>query len=341
MNASNPEAPDRNLAVEPVRVTKPAALAAGQRIGRDQEKEGDDAIVDTMCQLVSTVAINSVVIISEDEKNKVPMLFGDEKVDNDQGPAIDTAVDPVDGITLVVEGRPNSIAVLAAADRGPMCGPSVMFYMDKIAVSPEAAGKIDTEASIEHNIKVVAEAEGLCPGDVTVVALDRPRHADTIRDIREAGARVRLTDDGDAAGTVAVVQNTNSVDIMMGVGGIPEGVITACAMKCMNGEIQSKLHPHDKIKIKKTLDAGRDPSRVLAIDNLIAFDSCYFVVTGATNGNMLRGVAYRGNGAWTHSLVARSRSGTIRRIEALRSLEKLCKYASIGYGKDKVPDVDL
>ena len=341
MNASNPEAPDRNLAMELVRVTESAALAAGQWVGRGQKEKGDGAAVDAMRQLINTVAMNGVVVIGEGEKDEAPMLFNGEKVGNGQGPAVDIAGDPIDGTTLMAEGRPNSIAVLAAADRGSMYDPSAVFYMDKIAVGPEAAGKIDIEAPVEHNIKAVAKAKGLRPEDVTVVVLDRPRHADMIRDIREAGAKVRLIGDGDVAGAVAAAQDTNSVDIMMGVGGTPEGVITACAMKCMGGEIQGKLHPRDEAEIKKALDAGHDLSRVLTTDDLVASDNCYFVATGVTNGDMLRGVAYRGNGAWTRSLVMRSKSGTIRRIEAFHSLEKLRKYATIDYGSGEMPDIDL
>lgn len=341
MNARKPEAPDRNLAMELVRVTESAALAAGVWVGRGQKEKGDGAAVDAMRALINTVQMNGVVVIGEGEKDEAPMLFNGEQVGTGEGPAVDIAVDPIDGTTLMAEGRPNSIAVLAAADRGSMYDPSAVFYMDKIAVGPETAGCIDLEAPVEHNIKAVAKAKGIRKEDVTVVVLDRPRHLDMIREIREAGAKVRLIGDGDVAGAVAAAQDTNSVDIMMGVGGTPEGVITACAMKCMGGEIQGKLHPRDEAEIKKALDAGHDLSRILTTDDLVSSDNCYFVATGVTNGDMLRGVAYRGNGAWTRSLVMRSKSGTVRKIEAFHSLEKLRNYATIDYGTGEGPNIDL
>ena len=341
MTALNPEIPDRNLAMELVRVTESAALAAGQWVGRGQKEKGDGAAVDAMRKLINTVQMNGVVVIGEGEKDEAPMLFNGEKVGNGEGPEVDIAVDPIDGTTLMAEGRPNSIAVLAAAERGSMYDPSAVFYMDKIAVGPEAAGTIDIEAPVDHNIKAVAKAKGLRKEDVTVMVLDRPRHEDMIRQIRESGAKVRLIGDGDVAGAVAAAQSTNSVDIMMGIGGTPEGVITACAMKCMGGEIQGKLHPRDEAEIQKALDAGLVLDTVLTTDDLVRSDNCYFVATGVTNGDMLRGVAYRGKGAWTRSLVMRSKSGTIRNIEAWHSLEKLRQFSSVDYGKDGFPDIDL
>lgn len=341
MNAVNPEVPDRNLAMELVRVTESAALAAGQWVGRGQKEKGDGAAVDAMRKLINTVSMNGVVVIGEGEKDEAPMLFNGEKVGNGEGPEVDIAVDPIDGTTLMAEGRPNSIAVLAAAERGTMYDPSAVFYMDKIAVGPEAAGSIDIEAPVKHNIAAVAKAKGLRMEDVTVVVLDRPRHEEMIREIRECGAKIRLIGDGDVAGAVAAAQNTNSVDIMMGIGGTPEGVITACAMKCMGGEIQGKLHPRDEAEIKKALDAGLVLDTVLTTDDLVNSDNCYFVATGVTNGDMLRGVAYRGKGAWTRSLVMRSKSGTIRNIEAWHSLEKLRQFSSVDYGSAGFPDEDL
>lgn len=333
MNARHPESPDRNLAMELVRVTESAALAAGRWVGRGQKNEGDGAAVDAMRQLINTVQMNGVVIIGEGEKDEAPMLFNGEEVGTGEGPAVDIAVDPIDGTTLMAEGRPNAISVLAAADRGSMYDPSAVFYMDKIAVGPEAVGVIDIEAPVEHNIKAVAKAKGIAKEDVTIVVLDRPRHEEMIRSIREVGAKVRLIGDGDVAGAVAAAKDTNSIDMMMGIGGTPEGVITACAMKCMGGELQGKLHPRDEEEIAKAQAAGLDLDAVLTTNDLVSSDNCYFVATGVTNGDMLRGVAYRGRGAWTRSVVMRSKSGTIRNIEAFHKLSKLRQYSSIDYGE--------
>lgn len=333
MTANTPQAPDRNLAMELVRVTESAALAAGRWVGRGQKNEGDGAAVDAMRQLINTVNMNGVVVIGEGEKDEAPMLFNGENVGTGDGPDVDIAVDPIDGTTLMAEGRPNAISVLAAAERGSMYDPSAVFYMDKIAVGPEAKGSIDIEAPVEHNIRSVAKAKGVQVQDVTVVILDRPRHEQTIRDIRSLGAKVRLIGDGDVAGAVAAAQDTNSIDIAMGIGGTPEGVITACAMKCMGGEIQGKLHPRDEEEISNAVNAGLDVNQVLGLDDLVASDNCYFVATGITNGDMLRGVAYRGKGAWTRSIVMRSRSGTIRRIEAEHSMEKLREFATIDFNQ--------
>jgi fructose-1,6-bisphosphatase II len=341
MNAPHPEAPDRNLAMELVRVTEAAALASGRWVGRGMKEEGDGAAVDAMRQLINSVNMNGVVVIGEGEKDEAPMLYNGERVGNGQGAEVDIAVDPVDGTTLMAEGRPNAISIIAAAERGSMYDPSAVFYMDKIAVGPEAAGTIDIEAPVAHNINAVAKAKGIKPADVTIVVLDRPRHLELITDIRRAGAKVRLISDGDVAGAIAAAQDSNSIDMAMGIGGTPEGIITACALKCMGGEIQGKLHPRDEAEIQKALDAGLVLDTVLTTDDLVRSDNCYFVATGVTNGDMLRGVAYRGKGAWTRSLVMRSKSGTVRNIEAWHSLEKLRQFSSVDYGKDGFPDMDL
>ncbi|APT91116.1 fructose 1,6-bisphosphatase [Corynebacterium sphenisci DSM 44792] len=333
MNAKHPQAPDRNLAMELVRVTESAALAAGRWVGRGLKNEGDGAAVDAMRQLINTVQMNGVVVIGEGEKDEAPMLFNGEEVGTGEGPAVDIAVDPIDGTTLMAEGRPNAISVLAAAERGTMYDPSAVFYMDKIAVGPSARGVVDIEAPVAHNINAVAKKKGILPEDVTVVVLDRPRHAEMIREIRVTGAKVRLIGDGDVAGAVAAAQDTNSIDIMMGIGGTPEGVITACAMKCMGGELQGKLHPKDEAEANAAREAGLDLDAILTTDDLVRSDNCYFVATGVTNGDMLRGVAYRGTGAWTRSIVMRSKSGTIRSIEAFHSMEKLREFATIDYGE--------
>ncbi|KAA8720839.1 class II fructose-bisphosphatase [Corynebacterium spheniscorum] len=331
MNETHQEALDRNLAMELVRVTEAAALASGRWVGRGMKNEGDGAAVDAMRKLINSVNMAGVVVIGEGEKDEAPMLFNGEEVGTGFGAAVDIAVDPVDGTTLMAEGRPNAISVIAAAERGSMYDPSAVFYMKKIAVGPEAAGSIDIEAPVEHNINAVAKAKGISPSDVTVVVLDRPRHVDLISDIRRAGAKVRLISDGDVAGAVAAAQDTNSVDIMMGTGGTPEGIITACAMKCMDGEIQGILAPKDDAERQKAIDAGLDLDQVLLTNDLVSSDNCYFAATGVTNGDMLRGVSYRSSGATTRSLVMRSKSGTIRFIESRHKLAKLQEYSVVDY----------
>lgn len=332
----NPDAPDRNLAMELVRVTEAAALASGKWVGRGQKESGDGAAVDAMRQMINSVEMDGVVVIGEGEKDEAPMLFNGEHVGTGNGPAVDIAVDPVDGTTLMAEGRPNAISVIAAAERGSMYDPSAVFYMKKIAVGPEAVGKVNIDAPVADNIKAVAKAKGTVPGDITVVVLDRPRHEDLIREIREAGAKVRLIGDGDVAGAVATAQDntTNSVDIMMGIGGTPEGVIAAAAMKCMGGEIQGKLWPKDEAERQKALDAGHDLDRVLTTNDLVNSEHCYFVATGVTNGDMVRGVSYHQNSATTRSLVMRSRSGTIRFIESQHQLAKLQSYSVLDYTRN-------
>ncbi|AKK02771.1 class II fructose-bisphosphatase [Corynebacterium epidermidicanis] len=328
---STQEIPDRNLAMELVRVTEAAALASGRWVGRGMKNEGDGAAVDAMRKLINSVNMKGVVVIGEGEKDEAPMLFNGEEVGTGFGAEVDIAVDPVDGTTLMAEGRPNAISVLAASERSSMYDPSAVFYMNKIAVGPEAAGKIDITAPAAHNISAVAKAKGIATSDVTVVVLDRPRHTDLIKEIREAGAKVRLISDGDVAGAVAAAQNSNSVDIMMGIGGTPEGIIAACAMKCMGGEIQGMLAPKDDAEREKAVAAGHDLDRVLLTNDLVASDNCYFVATGVTNGDMLRGVSYRANGATTRSLVMRSKSGTIRYIESVHQLQKLQEYSVVDY----------
>ncbi|WIM68514.1 class II fructose-bisphosphatase [Corynebacterium breve] len=331
MTTNTPESPDRNLAMELVRVTEAAALASGRWVGRGKKNEGDGAAVDAMRQLINSVNMDGVIVIGEGEKDEAPMLYNGEKVGNGEGAQVDLAVDPVDGTRLMAEGRPNAISVIAAAERGTMYNPKDAFYMNKIAVGPEAAGKIDINASVEDNIKAVAKAKGVLPIEVTVVVLDRPRHEQLVKEIRAAGAKVRYIMDGDVAGAIAAAQDTNSIDIAMGIGGTPEGVITACAMKCMGGEIQGKLAPQSEEEMQKVLAAGHDLDKVLLMDDLVASNHCYFAATGVTNGDMLRGVSYRANGATTRSLVMRSKSGTVRHVESVHRLAKLQEYSVIDY----------
>ncbi|ASR02461.1 class II fructose-bisphosphatase [Gordonia rubripertincta] len=329
MTASSHQAPDRNLAMELVRVTESAALAAGRWVGRGDKNGGDGAAVDAMRQLLSTVSMRGVVVIGEGEKDEAPMLYNGEEVGNGQGPDCDVAVDPIDGTTLMAEGRPNSISVIAVSERGTMYDPSAVFYMDKIAVGPDAKGAININESVEWNINSVAKAKGIDVADLTVIVLDRPRHAELIGEIRQAGAKIRLISDGDVAGAVAAADDYSTVDMLMGVGGTPEGIITAVAMKCMGGEIQGKLWPRNEEERQKAIDAGHDLDRVLTNDILVSGENSFFCATGVTNGDMLRGVTYRPNGATTRSLVMRSKSGTVRRIEAVHKPAKLREYANL------------
>ena len=329
--AGTPELPDRNLAMELVRVTEAAALASGRWVGRGKKIEGDGAAVDAMRQLINSVSMDGVVVIGEGEKDEAPMLFNGENVGTGTGAAMDIAVDPVDGTRLMAEGRPNAISVIAAAERGTMYDPSAVFYMNKLVVGPEAVGKVDITKPVAYNIEAVAKAKGIKAEEVTVVVLDRPRHDQLIEDIREAGAKVRLIMDGDVAGAIATAQDSNSIDLLMGIGGTPEGIVTACAMKCMGGEIQGMLWPKDEEEAERARAAGHDLDRVLYTNDLVTSDNCYFAATGVTNGDMLRGVSYRANSATTRSLVMRSKSGTVRYIDSIHQLSKLQEYSVVDY----------
>lgn len=331
MTAPSDLYPDRNLAMELVRVTEAAALASGRWVGRGQKNGGDGAAVNAMRKMINSVEMDGVIVIGEGEKDEAPMLFNGERVGNGQGAAVDLAVDPVDGTRLMAEGRPNAISVIAAADRGSMFNPQDAFYMNKIAVGPEAAGTIDITAPVAANIEAVAKAKGIRTSDVTVVVLDRPRHNQLVDDIRAAGAKVRFIMDGDVAGAIAAARDVSSIDIAMGIGGTPEGVVTACALKCLGGEIQGMLAPQDDREREKVLAAGHDLDRVLGINDLVTSDNCYFAATGVTNGDMLRGVTYRKSGATTRSLVMRSKSGTVRFVESQHQLAKLQDYSVVDY----------
>ncbi|WP_197318603.1 class II fructose-bisphosphatase [Saccharomonospora sp. NB11] len=341
--ARNPrrgEAPDRNLAMELVRVTEAAAMAAGRWVGKGDKNGGDGAAVDAMRQLIGTVSMRGVVVIGEGEKDEAPMLFNGEEVGNGDGPECDVAVDPIDGTTLMSKGMPNALAVLAVAERGAMFDPSAVFYMEKLAVGPEAAGTVDLSAPIAENIRRVAKAKHSSVSDVTVCILDRPRHEQIVKEVREAGARIRFISDGDVAGAIAAARPTTGVDLLLGIGGTPEGIIAACAMKCLGGELQGRLWPKDDAERQKALDAGHDLDRILTTDDLVRGDNVFFCATGVTDGDLLRGVHYRSGGATTQSIVMRSKSGTVRMIDGYHRLTKLRHYSSIdfdGAGDDEVP----
>jgi fructose-1,6-bisphosphatase II len=323
--------PDRNLAMELVRVTEAAAMAAGRWVGRGDKNAGDGAAVDAMRALMGTVSMRGVVVIGEGEKDQAPMLFNGEEVGDGTGGDYDVAVDPVDGTSLMAKGMPNAVAVMAVAGRGTMYDPSAVFYMDKIATGPAAAGVVDITVPVAENVRRVARAKGVSPGDVTVCILDRPRHARLVQEVREAGARISFISDGDVAGAIAAAREGTGVDLLMGIGGTPEGIIAACALKCLGGALQGRLRPRDDAERRKALDAGHDLDRVLHIDDLVSGD-VFFVATGITDGELLRGVRYLPGGCTTQSLVMRSRSGTIRSIESLHALEKLSQYSAVPSG---------
>jgi fructose-1,6-bisphosphatase II len=328
------QAPDRNLAMELVRVTEAAAMAAGRWVGRGDKNGGDGAAVDAMRALIGTVSMRGVVVIGEGEKDEAPMLFNGEEVGDGTGPLCDVAVDPIDGTTLMSKGMPNAIAVIAVAARGAMFDPSAVFYMEKIAAGPEAADVIDITAPPAENIRRVAKAKGGNPEDVTVCILDRPRHEKLVHEVREAGARIKFITDGDVAGAISAARPGTGVDLLLGVGGTPEGIIAAAALRCMGGGIQAKLWPRDDAERRKALDAGHDLERVLNTEDLVRGDDIFFCATGITDGELLRGVRYFADSVRTESIVMRSKSGTIRSIDSLHQLGKLRAYSAVNFDRN-------
>jgi len=316
-------APDRNLALELVRVTEAAAMGAGRWVGRGAKESADQAAVDAMRHMLQTVSMDGVVVIGEGEKDEAPMLYNGEHVGNGQGVEVDVAVDPLEGTRLTALGMPNAIAVIAVAERGTMFFPGAAVYMDKIAVGAAAADAIDIEAPPAENVRRVAEAKGKRVEDTVVVVLDRDRHDDLIKQLREAGASVRLITDGDVAPSIAASRAMATVDILMGIGGTPEGVISAAAIKCLGGAIQGKLWPRSDEERSELMSQGYDLDKVLTTDDLVAGDDVFVAATGVTDGALLGGVRYTPGGAVTDSIVMRSRSGTVRRIEAYHELDKL------------------
>jgi len=323
--------PDRNLAMELVRVTEAAALAAGPWVGRGDKIAADGAAVDAMRLMIDTVTMDGVVVIGEGEKDEAPMLFNGERVGIGMGPLTDVAVDPIDGTRLTSVGQPNAVSVIALAPRGSMFFPGAAMYMEKIATGPEAAEAIDIEASAAENVRRVAKAKGKRPEEVTVTILDRPRHEAMIAEVREVGARVFLISDGDVAGAIVAAAPRTEVDLLLGIGGTPEGVIAAAALKCLGGAIQGKLYPRDDGERRALLDAGFDLDMVLTAEDLVGGDDIFFAATGITDGNLLHGVRYWPDGATTYSMVMRSRSGTLRYVESEHKFEKLERFSSIDY----------
>jgi fructose-1,6-bisphosphatase II len=331
MTAHVPQDLDRNLALELVRVTEAAAMAAGRWVGRGDKNGGDGAAVDAMRKLINSIQMRGVVVIGEGEKDEAPMLFNGEHVGDGSGPEVDVAVDPIDGTTLMAKGMPNAIAVLAVAERGAMFDPSAVFYMEKIAVGPDCADVIDIDAGVAENLRRIAKVKRSSISDVTVCILDRPRHQRLVREVREAGATIKFISDGDIAGAISAARAESDVDVLMGIGGTPEGITAACALKCMGGMMQARLWPRDDAERAKALAGGHDLSRVLTTDDLVTGDNCFFVATGVTSGDLLKGVRYRAGGAHTQSIVMRSKSGTIRVIDSWHRLEKLKAYSSVDF----------
>ena len=318
--------------MELVRVTEAAALAASRWMGRGDKEGADDAAVNAMRIVLSSISMDGLVVIGEGEKDNAPMLFNGERIGDGNPPRTDIAVDPVDGTTSTALGRGGALAVIAVSGRGTMFDPGPCVYMEKLAVGPLAVGAIDITAPIEENLKKVARAKETTVRDLTVVILDRPRHDDLIARVRASGARIRLITDGDVAAAIATSWPDTGVDLLVGIGGTPEGVISAAALKSMGGEIQGRLWPRDEGERRTALDLGYDLDAVLHTNDLVRGDNCFFAATGITDGELLAGVRYDGFGAHTQSLVMRSRSGTVRLIDARHPLQKLAEYSAIEFG---------
>jgi fructose-1,6-bisphosphatase II len=326
------QVPDRNLAMELVRVTEAAALAASRWVGRGDKEGADGAAVDAMRVILESVPMDGIVVIGEGEKDEAPMLYNGERIGDGTPPETDIAVDPVEGTSLTASGLGNAISVIAVSERGTMFDPGPCFYMEKIAVGPEGAGAIDITASPTDNLVAVAKAKGESVRDLTAVILDRPRHAELIAEVREAGARIRLISAGDVIGAVSTAWPDSGADILFGIGGTPEGVIAAAALKCMGGEIQGRLWPQGDDERATAIAAGYDLDRVLTTNDLVRGDNAFFALTGITDGEVVKGVHYDAHGATTQSLVMRSKSGTVRFIEARHRLQKLGEFSAVDFG---------
>ncbi len=325
------ERPDRNLALELVRTTEAAAMAASRWVGRGDKNGADGAAVDAMRTVLTSVPMSGVVVIGEGEKDDAPMLYNGEVVGDGSLPETDVAVDPIDGTTLTSLGRGNAISVIAVSERGSMFDPGPCFYMEKMAVGPAAVGSIDVTATPTQNLKWIAKAKGESVRDLTVMILDRPRHEDLIKEVRESGARIKLISDGDIFGAIATCWPEAGVDVLFGIGGTPEGVVAAAALKCMGGEIQGRLWPRTDEERNAAIAQGCDLTQVLTTDDLVKGDNCFFAATGITDGELLKGVRYEPGLVHTQSLVMRSRSGTVRLIDAQHRLDKIGQFSAIEY----------
>ncbi len=323
--------PTRNLALEIVRVTEAAALASGRWMGRGEKEKADHAAVEAMRLVLGSISMNGVIIIGEGEKDNAPMLYNGENVGNGAPPEVDVAVDPIDGTRPLAFGRTNSIATVSIAPRGTMFDPGPYVYMNKIAVGPQAKGKINIEASVSDNLKAIAKAMGKSVKDLTTIVLDRPRHDELVFEIRNMGARIRLIPDGDVAAALMTALPDTGIDVLIGIGGTPEGVLAACALRAMGGEIQGKLYARDEDELRRGNEAGYDFDQLLTMDDLVSSEDVFFAATGITDGELLKGVKYHGEGAWTDSLVVRGLTGTVRRIEASHKIGKLHELSAIKY----------
>ena len=323
--------PTRNLALDLVRVTEAAALAAGRFMGRGDKEAADQAAVDAMRLLLNSIPMRAVIVIGEGEKDKAPMLYNGEVVGTGDPPEMDIAVDPIDGTRPLAMGRWNSIATVALAPRGTMYDPGPFVYMYKMAVGPAARGAIDIEAPLTDNLQRIARVKGCDVRDLTVIMLDRPRHAEMIAEIRRAGARIRLIPDGDVAAAIMTCMPETGIDVLIGIGGTPEGVLAACALRALGGEIQGKLYARNEDERRRGREMGYDFDRILRLDDLVSSNDVFFAATGITDGELLRGVKYEAHGARTDSLVIRGLTGTVRRITAHHRLDKLEKISVVDY----------
>jgi fructose-1,6-bisphosphatase II len=332
MSTAGTQRPERNLALELVRVTEAAALAAGRLVGRGDKEAADQAAVDAMRVVLDTVPMDGLVVIGEGEKDEAPMLYNGERIGDGTPPQVDIAVDPLEGTRLTALGMPSALAVIALGQRGSMFDPGPCFYMEKIAGGPDIADLLDLDRPLPETLELIARRRGTDIRDVMVVMLDRPRHTDAIRQVREAGARVRLILDGDVSAAMLAVSDNSPVDLLWGIGGTPEGVISAAAIKCIGGQLLGRLWPRDDAERQAAIDAGYDVTRVLDRDDLVSGEDVFFSATGVTDGDVLQGVRYQGDHATTESLVMRARSGTVRRISARHDRSKLRAIVGERYG---------
>jgi fructose-1,6-bisphosphatase II len=323
--------PTRNLALELVRVTEAAALSSGRFMGRGDKEAADGAAVSAMRLVLQTVDINGIIVIGEGEKDNAPMLYNGENVGNGSAPDVDVAVDPIDGTRPLAFGRSNSLAAVAISPRGTMFNPGPFVYMNKLAVGPEAKGRINIEKPIIENLKAIAKAKNKAVEDLTAIILDRPRHAAMIAEIRKVGARIRIIPDGDVAAALMTSWPDAGVDVLIGIGGTPEGVLAACALRAMGGEIQGKLYARDSDELRRGREAGYDFDKILTMNDLVSSEDVFFAATGITDGELLKGVRYFGDGARTDSIVVRGLTGTVRQITATHRTDKLNQLSAIKY----------